>query len=257
MLRGAYNRPFGGDIPNQVMTDVTCPILNRLGRATKMLCVSGRGVTDMGMPTTMRVVLAVLASAIFVARPAYAVTIYSNFGSGSPGYSTAGGALIITPLAWAFTATETANVTQIDLAFFAFSTTNSFTVSLNDNNGGNLGAVLGSWTFQNVTTDRTNDLHTITGITGVTLDLGTSYFLSIAFDSGTGSGGEWNANTIGALAPWIQGTLHANNGSQGAFDVLAAPTPLPTALPLFATGLGGLGLLGWRRKRKNAAAIAA
>ena len=28
------------------------------------------------------------------------------------------------------------------------------------------------------------------------------------------------------------------------------PTPLPAALPLFATGLGGLGLLGWRRKRK-------
>jgi hypothetical protein len=34
------------------------------------------------------------------------------------------------------------------------------------------------------------------------------------------------------------------------------PTPLPPALPLFATGLGALGLLGWRRKRKNAAAIA-
>jgi hypothetical protein len=33
-------------------------------------------------------------------------------------------------------------------------------------------------------------------------------------------------------------------------------TPLPAALPLFATGLGALGLLGWRRKRK-AAAIAA
>jgi len=29
--------------------------------------------------------------------------------------------------------------------------------------------------------------------------------------------------------------------------------PLPTALPLFATGLGALGLLGWRRKRKQAA----
>ncbi len=26
-------------------------------------------------------------------------------------------------------------------------------------------------------------------------------------------------------------------------------TPLPAALPLFTTGLGGLGLLGWRRKR--------
>jgi hypothetical protein len=27
-------------------------------------------------------------------------------------------------------------------------------------------------------------------------------------------------------------------------------TPLPAALPLFATGIGGLGLLGWRRKWK-------
>jgi len=27
-------------------------------------------------------------------------------------------------------------------------------------------------------------------------------------------------------------------------------TPLPAALPLFATGLGALGLLGWRRKKK-------
>ena len=36
----------------------------------------------------------------------------------------------------------------------------------------------------------------------------------------------------------------------------AATTPLPAALPLFATGLGASGLLGWRRKRK-AAAIAA
>jgi hypothetical protein len=31
-------------------------------------------------------------------------------------------------------------------------------------------------------------------------------------------------------------------------------TPLPAALPLFATGLAALGLLGWRRKRKAQAA---
>ena len=35
------------------------------------------------------------------------------------------------------------------------------------------------------------------------------------------------------------------------------PTPLPAALPLFAAGLGALGLFGWRRKRKNTANIAA
>ena len=29
--------------------------------------------------------------------------------------------------------------------------------------------------------------------------------------------------------------------------------PLPAALPLFATGLGALGLIGWRRKRKASA----
>lgn len=41
----------------------------------------------------------------------------------------------------------------------------------------------------------------------------------------------------------------------GAWTV-ATTTPLPAALPLFATALGSLTLLGWRRKRKNAAALA-
>ena len=35
------------------------------------------------------------------------------------------------------------------------------------------------------------------------------------------------------------------------------PTPLPATLPLFAGGLGVIGLLSGRRKRQNAAAIAA
>ncbi len=42
----------------------------------------------------------------------------------------------------------------------------------------------------------------------------------------------------------------------GEWDITireATATPLPAALPLFATGLGAFGLLGWRRKRKGAA----
>jgi hypothetical protein len=46
-----------------------------------------------------------------------------------------------------------------------------------------------------------------------------------------------------------------NNDVSGTQLIAATATPLPAPLPLFATGLGGLGLLGWRRKRKNTAAI--
>ena len=36
-----------------------------------------------------------------------------------------------------------------------------------------------------------------------------------------------------------------------------SPVPLPTALPLFGTGLGIMGFIGWRRKRRMAAEAAA
>jgi hypothetical protein len=67
------------------------------------------------------------------------------------------------------------------------------------------------------------------------------------------------------LSVWFQTTTALpDNGmamfpSDQEFDfaVFSAATPLPAALPLFATGLGVMGLLGWRRKRKNTTAIAA
>ena len=43
-------------------------------------------------------------------------------------------------------------------------------------------------------------------------------------------------------------TLHIL-GSSGNIDNIVL-TPLPAAFPLFASGLGALGLLGWRRKKK-------
>jgi len=45
----------------------------------------------------------------------------------------------------------------------------------------------------------------------------------------------------------------------GTWAVTTTPTttPLPATLPLFAGGLGAMGLLGWRRKRKNGAPLAA
>jgi hypothetical protein len=70
---------------------------------------------------------------------------------------------------------------------------------------------------------------------------------SVTVGSFTSQGGvSWNANVL-------------SDGSAQLFFSGVAPiaeTPLPAALPLFATGLGALGLLGWRRKRKNAAIAA-
>jgi ribosomal protein L31 len=57
------------------------------------------------------------------------------------------------------------------------------------------------------------------------------------------------ANGINDLGQ-IVGFYTAANGSTFGFETQVSAVPLPAALPLFASGLVGLGLLGWRRKRK-------
>jgi len=82
-------------------------------------------------------------------------------------------------------------------------------------------------------------------------------------DVSTGSG-TYDTSTfvfdgITSGTPFTSITLVSENSSLGSYNVpeIEFATPLPTALPLFATGLGAMGLLGWRRKRKNTAGIAA
>ena len=65
--------------------------------------------------------------------------------------------------------------------------------------------------------------------------------------------------TMASITVDVAGNDLAAVGDQLILDVTtggSATTPLPAALPLFATGLGALGLFGWRRKRKDAAAVA-
>jgi hypothetical protein len=63
------------------------------------------------------------------------------------------------------------------------------------------------------------------------------------------SNGECATNASGACTGTGGGNIQLVSGSQISFEGFT-PTPIPAALPLFATGLGAMGLLGWRRKRK-------
>lgn len=61
--------------------------------------------------------------------------------------------------------------------------------------------------------------------------------------------------TIAANGDYFYSAGGTSGGSVSVTPV--STTPLPAALPLFATGLGAMGLFGWRRKRKASDAIAA
>ena len=60
------------------------------------------------------------------------------------------------------------------------------------------------------------------------------------FDAGVSS--------AGGLTVIVSGS--SMSGDAFTSNTIGTATPLPAALPLFATGLGAMGLLGWRRKRK-------
>jgi hypothetical protein len=83
---------------------------------------------------------------------------------------------------------------------------------------------------------------------------GNTYFSMFLNSEGSGTyqiGQSPSANN--SEISWINGAYWSPIVGQ---MTITAITPLPGALPLFATGLGALSLLGWRRKKK-ATALAA
>ena len=75
----------------------------------------------------------------------------------------------------------------------------------------------------------------------VTANGGTAALAAMVLINGILNGQTYfNIHTVNFMGGEIRGQLNA--------------VPLPAAFPLFATGLGALGLLGWRRRRKAQAA---
>jgi hypothetical protein len=153
------------------------------------------------------------------------------------------------------------------------STAYSYTTDLDTSGGVNLNPVVRTLTF-------TSGGEQITGTTGSISDqvegilttgtipivsLNTPIFIKISLDvEGFGNPGGVQAGFLNSLDyPTGMGVFNLDDGvtanDPGTFLVNNlflppnAETPLPAALPLFATGLGGLGLLARRRKRKQAA----
>jgi hypothetical protein len=73
--------------------------------------------------------------------------------------------------------------------------------------------------------------------------------------SGTIGSTELTGISLGGY--YFQGGTNGSLDTNGSLSIALAPTPLPAALPLFAGGLGMLGLFGRRRKRTAAQASAA
>ncbi len=75
------------------------------------------------------------------------------------------------------------------------------------------------------------------------------------------SGAVYGSNTL-SLSAFIDPSFTIDGPNAGDYGIFfsdgfgPSPVPIPAALPLFTTGLGALGLLGWRRKQKSAALTA-
>jgi hypothetical protein len=99
-----------------------------------------------------------------------------------------------------------------------------------------------------------SSLYTLNLVTGAVGTSSSGLFGPTVLEAGTLFSGAadpsaiWTLNLSNGAGTFVTNVSGADTNFWGLAPDVA--TPLPAALPLFATGLGSLGLLGWRRKRK-------
>jgi PEP-CTERM motif len=159
-------------------------------------------------------------------------------------------------------------VAGVTLAYPSNATTIQYTLSAADGSGDTFG---GTFDFDTITFADTNIALTASGPNTFSETLSTLVFASplgtelVASNTVDGSSITlnfspslatfppdldllvvlFNSEYLNGQSPYIPYIL-----SGDVVGTTVTSTPLPSTFPLFAIGLGGLGLLGWRRKRK-------
>ncbi len=215
-----------------------------------------------------------LAGFIGLESSADATTIFTDIG---PGVHDGGGLNVVGPnlgfgdhagIGSPFTAAVSADVSQIDLAAtYAGGPTNAALVSIYTDSAGNLGTLLGSWSITNLPTATTSQfsnptLTTISGISGVHLDAGDTYYLYVStydrdivslIDNNTGLRSDQIVGfpVINAIVP----TFDVLSGGTGSNSVTGA-VPEPSTWAMMILGFAGIGFMAYRRKSTLALRVA-